>query len=107
MAYTTTQWVPRTSLGKQVLEGKITSIREVFEQNIPIGKNSGQDFSPGKIPTQAPIVTVEVNQRSIFRLQNFQGYLGDLQHTFVSAPFQAAGLDAYGKNIDKHAGLFR
>jgi len=36
MAYTTTQWVPRTSLGKQVLEGKITSIKEVFEQNIPI-----------------------------------------------------------------------
>jgi len=34
--YTTTQWVPRTSLGKQVLEGKITSIKEVFEQNIPI-----------------------------------------------------------------------
>lgn len=36
MSYTTTQWVPRTSLGKQVLEGKVTSIREVFEQNIPI-----------------------------------------------------------------------
>lgn len=78
-----------------------------FEQNIPIGKESKQDFGPGKIPTQAPIVTVEVNQRSIFRLQNFQGYLGDLQHTFVSAPFQATGLDAYGKNVDKHAGLFR
>lgn len=78
-----------------------------FEANIPVGKNSGQDFSPGKIPTQAPIVTVEVNQRSIFRLQTFQGYLGDLQHTFVTAPYQATGVDAYGKNVDKHVGLFR
>lgn len=36
MAYQETQWIPRTTLGKQVLEGKITSIRDVFEQNIPI-----------------------------------------------------------------------
>ncbi|MGA2574135.1 MAG: 30S ribosomal protein S5 [Candidatus Methanomethylicaceae archaeon] len=36
MAYKETQWIPRTTLGKQVLEGKITSIRDVFEQNVPI-----------------------------------------------------------------------
>ncbi|RWX73534.1 MAG: SSU ribosomal protein S2e (S5p) [Candidatus Methanosuratincola subterraneus] len=36
MSYQTTQWIPRTSLGKAVLEGKITSIKEVFEQNQPI-----------------------------------------------------------------------
>lgn len=36
MAYQETPWVPRTTLGKQVLEGKVTSIREVFENNIPI-----------------------------------------------------------------------
>jgi small subunit ribosomal protein S5 len=36
VAYQETPWVPRTTLGKQVLEGKITSIREVFENNIPI-----------------------------------------------------------------------
>jgi small subunit ribosomal protein S5 len=36
VAYQETQWIPRTTLGKQVLEGKITSIRDVFEQNIPI-----------------------------------------------------------------------
>ncbi len=36
MTYEQVQWVPRTTLGKQVLEGKITTIREVFEQNIPI-----------------------------------------------------------------------
>ncbi|MCQ5377257.1 MAG: 30S ribosomal protein S5, partial [Candidatus Methanomethylicia archaeon] len=36
MAYQQTQWIPRTTLGKQVVEGKITSIREVFENNIPI-----------------------------------------------------------------------
>lgn len=36
MAYQQTPWVPRTTLGKQVLEGRITSIREIFENNIPI-----------------------------------------------------------------------
>jgi small subunit ribosomal protein S5 len=36
VAYQETPWVPRTTLGKQVLEGKVTSIREVFENNIPI-----------------------------------------------------------------------
>lgn len=36
MAYQQTPWVPRTTLGKQVLEGKVTSIREIFENNIPI-----------------------------------------------------------------------
>lgn len=36
MAYQETPWVPRTTLGKQVMEGKVTSIREVFENNIPI-----------------------------------------------------------------------
>jgi len=36
LTYEQVQWIPRTTLGKQVLEGKITSIKEVFEQNIPI-----------------------------------------------------------------------
>jgi len=36
LAYQQTPWVPRTTLGKQVLEGRITSIREIFENNIPI-----------------------------------------------------------------------
>lgn len=36
MAYQQTQWTPRTTLGKLVLEGKITSLNEIFEKNIPI-----------------------------------------------------------------------
>jgi len=36
VSYRQTPWIPRTTLGKQVLEGKVTSIRDVFEQNIPI-----------------------------------------------------------------------
>ena len=36
MAYQETPWIPRTTLGKEVMEGKVTSIREVFENNIPI-----------------------------------------------------------------------
>ena len=30
------EWVPRTALGKSVAAGKITSIEEIFEKNIPI-----------------------------------------------------------------------
>lgn len=109
------------TLSREVLEaydeGELSVIERVafvpwealgaFEKDIPIGKTSGQDFSPGKIPTQAPVVTVDVDQRSIFRLQTFKGYLGDLQQTFVTAPYQATGVDAFGKNVDKHVGLFR
>lgn len=109
------------TLSREVLEaydeGELSVIERVafvpwealgaFEKNIAIGKASNQDFSPGKIPTQAPIVPVEVNQRSIFRLQTFKGYLGDLQQTFVTAPYQATGVDAFGTNVDKHVGLFR
>ncbi|MDH5806538.1 MAG: 30S ribosomal protein S5 [Candidatus Methanomethylicaceae archaeon] len=36
MSYQQTQWIPRTTLGKLVLEGKITSLKEIFEKNIPI-----------------------------------------------------------------------
>jgi small subunit ribosomal protein S5 len=30
------KWVPRTKTGKQVLEGKITSLKEIFEKNLPL-----------------------------------------------------------------------
>ena len=30
------EWIPRTALGKSVAAGKITSIEEIFEKNIPI-----------------------------------------------------------------------
>ncbi|RLE60759.1 MAG: 30S ribosomal protein S5 [Thermoprotei archaeon] len=30
------EWIPRTTLGKLVKEGKITSINEIFEKNLPI-----------------------------------------------------------------------
>jgi len=30
------KWVPRTKTGKLVLEGKITSLKDVFEQNLPL-----------------------------------------------------------------------
>lgn len=30
------EWIPRTTLGKLVKEGKITSIDEIFEKNLPI-----------------------------------------------------------------------
>lgn len=30
------EWIPRTSVGKLVKEGKITSIDEIFEKNLPI-----------------------------------------------------------------------
>lgn len=30
------KWVPRTRVGKMVLEGKITSLKELFEKNLPL-----------------------------------------------------------------------
>ncbi|ACL11481.1 30S ribosomal protein S5P [Desulfurococcus amylolyticus 1221n] len=30
------KWVPRTRVGKMVLEGKITSLKEVFDRNLPL-----------------------------------------------------------------------
>ncbi|MGC9011396.1 30S ribosomal protein S5 [Thermogladius sp.] len=30
------KWVPRTKVGKMVLEGKITSLKEIFEKNLPL-----------------------------------------------------------------------
>ncbi|MEM0281865.1 MAG: 30S ribosomal protein S5, partial [Desulfurococcaceae archaeon] len=30
------KWVPRTKTGKLVLEGKITSLNEIFEKNLPL-----------------------------------------------------------------------
>jgi len=109
------------TLSREVLEsydeGELSVIERIafvpwealgaFESGTPTGKTSGQDFSPGKIPTQAPIVTIDVDQRSIFRLQTFKGYLGDIEQTFVTAPYKATGVDAYGKNADKHIGLYR
>lgn len=109
------------TLSREILEaydeGELSVIERVafvpwealgaFESGIPVGKTSGQDFGPGKVPTQAPVIPVDVDQRSIFRLQTFKGYLGDLQQTFVTAPYLATGVDAYGKNADKHVGLFR
>ncbi|MCC6054581.1 MAG: 30S ribosomal protein S5, partial [Thermosphaera sp.] len=30
------KWTPRTKTGKLVLEGKITSLKEIFEKNLPL-----------------------------------------------------------------------
>ncbi|WP_440060043.1 30S ribosomal protein S5 [Thermogladius sp. 4427co] len=30
------KWVPRTRVGKMVLEGKITSLKEIFDKNLPL-----------------------------------------------------------------------
>ncbi len=30
------KWVPRTKVGKLVLEGKITSLKEIFDRNLPL-----------------------------------------------------------------------
>ncbi|MGB9830613.1 MAG: 30S ribosomal protein S5, partial [Fervidicoccus fontis] len=38
------EWVPRTKVGKMVKEGKITSINELFEMNLPILEPEIVDF---------------------------------------------------------------
>lgn len=66
MAYQETPWVPRTTLGKQVLEGKVTSIREVFENNIPIKE-------PQIIDTLIPDMKHEVLDVNIVQKQTDAG----------------------------------
>ena len=36
MSFNMDEWEPKTSLGKQVKEGKITVIDEIFEKGLPI-----------------------------------------------------------------------
>ena len=36
MSFNIDEWEPKTSLGKQVKEGKITVIDEIFEKGLPI-----------------------------------------------------------------------
>jgi small subunit ribosomal protein S5 len=66
VAYQETPWVPRTTLGKQVLEGKVTSIREVFENNIPIKE-------PQIIDTLIPDMKHEVLDVNIVQKQTDAG----------------------------------
>ena len=79
-----------------------------FENGVPVGIPSTLDLSGNSgPPAEFPIKTVEVDQRSIFRFLKFQGYLGDIRDEFVDLPVEGTGIDAYGKNADKHQGVFR
>lgn len=78
-----------------------------FANGTPTGTVSSQSFSdPSAPPTEFPVKTVSVDQRSIFRLIDIKGYLGDLQHEFVQLPM-GTGIDAYGSNADKFQGVYR
>jgi small subunit ribosomal protein S5 len=66
VAYQQTPWVPRTTLGKQVLEGRVTSIREVFENNIPIKE-------PQIIDTLIPDIKHEVLDVNVVQKQTDAG----------------------------------
>jgi small subunit ribosomal protein S5 len=66
VSYQQTQWIPRTTLGKHVLEGRITSIRDVFEQNIPIKE-------PEIVDTLIPEIKHEVLDVNIVQKQTDAG----------------------------------
>ncbi|MCC6012988.1 MAG: 30S ribosomal protein S5 [Candidatus Verstraetearchaeota archaeon] len=85
MGYQQGEWTPRTTLGRLVLEGKITSLKEIFEQNLVIKEPEIVDILlPG---LKHEILDVNIVQKQtdageITRFKigvvvgNFDGYVG-------------------------------
>jgi hypothetical protein len=113
----TAKSLEQQTLSREVLDiyddGELSVLERVgaFAPGTPVGKASNERFDdPLKPPKDFPIRPVEVNQRSIFRLSEIKGYLGDLQETFVSLPISASGVDTFpgGSGAQEaHQGVFR
>jgi hypothetical protein len=70
-----------------------------FSNGIPTGTLSTQSFvDPGSPPSEQFVKTFEVNQRSIQRLLDIKGYLGDIKDSFVSLPVSPGTVDTYALN---------
>lgn len=64
--FTTQEWIPRTSLGKMVLEGRLTSITEIFNQGYKIQE-------PEIIDTLIPDLQQEVLDINLVQKQTDAG----------------------------------
>lgn len=79
------KWVPRTKTGKLVLEGKITSLKEVFERNLPLIEPEIVDYllpdlKYVRIDTKIVQKMTDAGRRSKFQVVvivgNEDGYVG-------------------------------
>jgi len=89
MSYTTSsleEWIPKTKVGRMVKEGKITSIKEIFDLNLPIREPEIVDYLLGS-ELKHEIIDISLVQKqtdagetSRFRvlivLGNEDGYVG-------------------------------
>ncbi len=79
------EWVPRTRVGKLVKEGKITSLREIFEKNLPLKEPEIVDYFLPDLQHQVIDVSIVQKMTDAGRITrfkvvvvvgNFDGYVG-------------------------------
>ncbi len=79
-------WVPRTKVGRLVLEGKITSLEEIFRRNLPLLEPEIVDYLIGE-QLQHEVIDVSIVQkmtdagrvtkfRAVVVIGNGDGYVG-------------------------------
>lgn len=79
-------WVPRTKVGRLVLEGKITSLEEIFRRNLPLLEPEIVDYLIGE-QLQHEVIDVSIVQkmtdagrvtkfRAVVVVGNGDGYVG-------------------------------
>lgn len=85
MSESLSEWVPKTRLGRMVKEGRITSIKEVFDQNITISEPEIVDYLLPNLKHEVLDVNIVQKQtdagevtrfRVVVVLGNFDGYVG-------------------------------
>ena len=79
------EWIPRTRVGKLVKEGKITSLREIFEKNLPLKEPEIVDYFLPDLQHQVIDVSIVQKMTDAGRITrfkvvvvvgNFDGYVG-------------------------------
>ena len=79
------EWVPRTRVGKLVKEGKITSLKEIFEKNLPLKEPEIVDYFLPDLQHQVIDVNIVQKMTDAGRITrfkvvvvvgNFDGYVG-------------------------------
>jgi len=79
------EWVPRTRVGKLIKEGKITSLKEIFEKNLPLKEPEIVDYFLPDLQHQVIDVNIVQKMTDAGRITrfkvvvvvgNFDGYVG-------------------------------
>ncbi|MEM0025898.1 MAG: 30S ribosomal protein S5 [Zestosphaera sp.] len=85
MSEALSEWIPKTKLGKMVKEGRISSIKEIFDQNLTIREPEIVDYLLPNLKHEVLDVAIVQKQtdagevskfRVVVVLGNFDGYIG-------------------------------